>query len=206
VSTSLFRQDIAAPVFPDELGAAEWDFGAPLGDIKRMAKRWAESFVWRHAEEQLNAFPHFKVPISVDGFETLDVHFIHQRSPAPDAIPLIFVHGWPGSFLEGTKIIKPLTEGTNEHPAFHAVVPSLPNSGFSDGVKKRGFSIAQHAEAMHKLMLALGYNQYVTQGGDWGYAITRSMSLLYPEHARAQHLNQCMGRPPSFLKHPRLAV
>ncbi|KAK6064579.1 epoxide hydrolase [Seiridium cupressi] len=192
--------------FPDELEAAGWDLGAPLGDIKRLAKYWAEGFDWRRAEAQLNEFPHFTTPISVDGFETLDVHFIHQRSAAPGAIPLLFVHGWPGSFYEGTKIIRPLTQGGDGSPAFHVVVPSLPNFGFSGGTKKRGFSIAQHAELMNKLMHKLGYSQYVTQGGDWGWAITRAMSFYYPESARAQHLNLSPATPPVLLKHPLLAI
>ena len=45
-------------------------------------------------------------------------------------------------------------------PAFHVVAPSLPNFGFSDGVKKRGFALKQYAETCHKLMLQLGYDQY----------------------------------------------
>ncbi|KAH6655636.1 microsomal epoxide hydrolase [Truncatella angustata] len=193
---------------PDELDGAEWDLGTPLADVKRLAQHWAVNFDWRRAEARLNELPHFTTPISVEGFETLNVHFIHRRSPRPDAIPLIFVHGWPGSFYEGTKIVEPLAEGTGEGgaPAFHVVVPSLPSFGFSEGTKKRGFSIAQHAEVMNKLMLKLGYDQYVTQGGDWGWAITRAMSYFYPAHARAQHVNLGMGSPPSLLRHPLLAV
>ena len=53
-------------------------------------------------------------------------------------------------------------------PAFHLVVPSLPNYAFSEGSKKKGFAIEQYAETCNKLMLKLGYNEYVTQGGDWG--------------------------------------
>lgn len=194
--------------FPDELESAGWDLGAPLADIKRLTQYWAVNFDWRRAEAHLNEFPQFTTQISVDGFETFNVHFVHQRSSRPDAIPLIFVHGWPGSFYEGTKIIKPLVggDGDDGNPAFHVVIPSLPNFGFSGGTKKRGFSIAQHAELMNKLMLRLGYDQYVTQGGDWGWAITRAMSFLYPAHARAQHLNLGMGKPPALLKHPLLAI
>jgi hypothetical protein len=74
-------------------------------------------------------------------------------------------------------------------PAFHIVAPSLPNYGFSEGPKKRGFAAAQYAETCHKLMLSLGYNEYVTQGGDWGFYITRAIGLLYPEHCKASHIN-----------------
>jgi pimeloyl-ACP methyl ester carboxylesterase len=193
--------------FPDELDAAAWDLGSPLADVQRLARYWGEAFDWRRAEARLNEFPQFTTALQADGFEPLRIHFIHQRSSAPGAIPLLYVHGWPGSFYEGTKIIGPLAQGGGDGvPAFHVVAPSLPNYGFSEGSKKRGFAIAQYAEVFHKLMLRLGYDEYVTQGGDWGWAITRTLSLRYPRHVKAQHLNMDMGRPPSLLEHPRLAV
>ncbi|KAI1875465.1 hypothetical protein JX265_004523 [Neoarthrinium moseri] len=192
--------------FPDELEAAAWDLGTPLGDVKRLTQHWAETFDWRRAEAELNKFPQFTTPVQADGFEPLELHFIHQRSEAANAIPLLFVHGWPGSFLEGTKIIRPLAEGGDGHPAFHVVVPSLANYGFSEGTKKRGFSIDQHAEVLNQLMLKLGYGEYVTQGGDWGWAITRAMAKNYPQHSKAQHFNIAPARPPPFLKHPLLAI
>lgn len=117
----------------------------------------------------------------------------------------MFVHGWPGSFLEGTKLIAPLTAGTP--PAFDIVIPSLPNFGFSGGIPKAGFSVDQHAEVLHKLMLRLGYDSYVTQGGDWGALITRAMASAYgPRHLKAQHLNLGFYSFPSFRKTPSLFV
>lgn len=58
-----------------------------------------------------------------------------------------------------TKLLSKL-KGEDGHPAFHVVAPSLPNFGFSSGVTHRGFGLGQYAEALHKLMLKLGYNQY----------------------------------------------
>lgn len=91
-------------------------------------------------------------------------------------------------------------------PAFHIVAPSLPNFGFSEGVKKRGFAAAQYAETCHKLMLSLGYPEYVTQGGDWGFLITRAIGNLYPDHCKASHINLIRASPPTFSKHPVLAL
>ena len=65
----------------------------------------------------------------------------------------------PGSFLEVEKILPLLTKNANG-VSFHVVAPSLPNFGFSQGPKKRGFGVAQYAEAMHKVMINLGYNKY----------------------------------------------
>ncbi|KAK8079310.1 alpha/beta-hydrolase [Apiospora phragmitis] len=188
--------------FPDELEAAEWDLGAPLEDVKRLAKHWQAGFDWRRAEAELKKFPQFTTDIQADGFDP-----VNRR---PGRHPLLFIHGWPGSIYEGTKLIDPLTQSStstgNNHPSFHVIVPSLPNYGFSGGVSKRGFSIDQYAEVLHKLMLTLGYAQYVTQGGDWGWFISRALSAHYPQHVKATHLNLDLARQPGWLKHPLLAL
>ncbi|KAI9049947.1 hypothetical protein LZ554_006094 [Drepanopeziza brunnea f. sp. 'monogermtubi'] len=197
------RTKLALVSFPDELAASDWDLGVPLSDMKRLVKAW-EVWDWRQAEESLNRVPQFHTPINVDGFGDLDIHFVWQKSEVKNAIPLLFVHGWPGSFLEVYKILPLLAKPGG--PAFHVVAPSLPNFGFSEGSKQRGFSAAQYAETCHKLMLALGYNEYVTQGGDWGFVVTRSIGFLYPEHCKASHINMIQAHCPSFKKHPLLAL
>lgn len=68
-------------------------------------------------------------------------------------------HTGPGSFIEVSKLL-PQLKGDETSPAFHIVAPSLPNFGFSSGVTRRGFGLAQYAEVLNKLMLKLGYNQY----------------------------------------------
>ncbi|KAI9881263.1 MAG: hypothetical protein M1830_005549 [Pleopsidium flavum] len=192
--------------FPDELDGAGWDYGAPLADIKRLTAYWRDSFDWRKQEAKLNELPNFKIPLSVEGFDPLNVHFVHQRSDVQGAIPLLFCHGWPGSFLEVAKILPLLTKGSNTAPAFHVVSPSLPNFGFSEGPTKKGFGLKQYAEACHKLMLNLGYQEYVTQGGDWGFYITRAMGFLYPQHCKASHVNMVRADPPRWTSNPILAL
>lgn len=130
---------------------------------------------------------------------------MHQVSPVKGAIPLLFSHGWPGSFIEVKKLL-PLLEGGDGRPAFHIVAPSLPNFGFSSGVNTKGFGLKQYAETFHKLMLKLGYNEYVTQGGDWGFWVTRSIGLLYPEHCKASHINLILAIQPTFSENPVAAV
>src|SRR5438874_4953490 len=98
------KQKLALADFPDEVvDAAPWERGPPLEDIKRLAKYWQEEFNWREAEAQLNEVPQYITKIEVDGFDTYDVHFAHQPSTVENAIPLVFVHGWPGSFIEVIK-------------------------------------------------------------------------------------------------------
>lgn len=156
--------------FPnDELDGAGWDYGTPLAVVKRFAAYWRDTYDWRVAEAELNQHPHFTTTIQCDGYEPLQIHFLHQRSKVEHAIPLLFIHGWPGSFMEALKIYKQLADPDHHNaPAFHFVALSLPNYGFSSGSRKKGFALAQYAETCNKLMLKLGYTQYVTQGGDWG--------------------------------------
>ncbi|KAJ6622702.1 Alpha/Beta hydrolase protein [Mycena sp. CBHHK59/15] len=196
---ALLHKKLELVTLPDELNDAGWEYGVPLADVKRLLARWKAGYDWRYHEAQLNAaIPQFTRPISVEGHGTLSIHYVHQRSTVADAIPLLFVHGWPGSFLEVRKILPMLTEGSAEHPSFHVVALSLPGFGFSEGPSTQGFDMAQYAEVGNKLMLALGYNEYVTQGGDWGYAITRQIALLYGEkHTKAWHTNSVVGQPPS---------
>ena len=79
--------------FPDELDQADWDYGVPLADVKRLATYWREKFDWPKQEAKLNELPNFKTTIQVDGFEPLDIHFVYQKSNVEGAIPLLFSHG-----------------------------------------------------------------------------------------------------------------
>ena len=79
--------------FPDELEGADWDYGAPLADVKRLTQYWKEKFNWKAQETKLNKLPQFHTDIQVDGFESLDIHFVHQKSDVEGAIPLLFSHG-----------------------------------------------------------------------------------------------------------------
>lgn len=194
--------------YPDELDTPnQWPYGSPLSDVKRLAKYWETDFNWRKIEAKLNELPNYRKKVAVEGYGDLDIHFIHKKSSNPNAIPLLFSHGWPGSFVEVTKLL-PLLEASEKEgkPAFHIVAPSLPNFGFSQKVTKPGFALTQYAETCHRLMQDLGYDKYVTQGGDWGFYVTRSMGILYPDHVLASHINMIRAHAPSFTSQPALAL
>jgi pimeloyl-ACP methyl ester carboxylesterase len=163
-SLDTLNSKLAVATLPDEVDSAGWDMGVPLADMKRLTKYWINDFKWREVEKKLNSLPNYMTSIAAEGYEMMHIHFLHQASKADNAIPLLFVHGWPGNFLEVTKIIDHLTASVEGQPSFHVVAPSLPNFAFSSGTKKRGFAMEQYAEICHKLMLRLGYDQYVTQG------------------------------------------
>ncbi|KAF5337448.1 hypothetical protein D9757_010335 [Collybiopsis confluens] len=199
------QQKLALAEFPDELEGSKWDYGVPLGDVTRLVTRWKEGFDWRAEEARLNEeLPQFTRDIDVDGFGALNIHYVHRKSEVKGAIPLLFVHGWPGSFIEVRKVLPLLVLSSQDFPAFHVVALSLPGFGFSETTHKTGFAADQYAEVCHKLMLALGYNEYVTQGGDWGSLITRVISQKYgPNHSKAWHTNfPADALPPRLLSNP----
>lgn len=132
-------QKLALADFPDqedELENHSWIKGPPVGEIKRLVEVWKTVYNWRDVETLLNQLPQFMTSINITGFEALDIHFVHKKSTEEDAIPLLFLHGWPGSVYEVSKIIDPLVQGDdNTGPSFHVVAPSLVDFGFSSASK-----------------------------------------------------------------------
>lgn len=149
---------------------------------------WAGAHDWRKVEAQLNALPMFMTRI--DG---LDVHFIHVRSRHEQAMPMILTHGWPGSVLEFMKVIGPLTDpeahGGKAEDAFHLVIPSIPGFGFSERPKVAGWGSDRIGRAWSALMLRLGYDRFVSQGGDCGSVISQRMALQHVPGLLGIHLN-----------------
>jgi len=178
-----------------EIPGTGWDYGTDLTYLKSLVAYWRDSFDWRAQERRLNGFDQFKTRI--DG---LDIHFIHQRSKVPNAFPLVLTHGWPGSIVEFTKIIGPLTDpakyGGRAEDAFNVVAISLPGFGFSGKPQERGYSPEKMASIIATLMARLGYERYGVQGGDWGGIISRLVALDDAKHVAGLHLNFCIAGPP----------
>ena len=153
-----------------------------------------------HARPRSNRYDQFTTEI--DG---LEIHFIHQRSPHADAMPLVITHGWPGSVVEFHKVIGPLTDptayGGRAEDAFHVVCPSLPGFGFSGKPSTTGWNVARVAEAWEELMVRLGYQQYGAQGGDWGAGVTTAIGRNVG-HCIAIHLNMPVAPPPRGVTDP----
>jgi pimeloyl-ACP methyl ester carboxylesterase len=162
--------------------------GVQLATIQELARYWATDYDWRACEAKLNALPQFKTEI--DG---VDVHFIHVKSPHPDALPLIMTHGWPGSVIELLDVIGPLTDppahGGNAEDAFDLVLPSLPGYGFSSQPTEVGWDAGRIASAWTELMRRLGYDRWVAQGGDVGASVTDAMGRQAPDGLLGIHVN-----------------
>ncbi|KAF2665531.1 alpha/beta-hydrolase [Microthyrium microscopicum] len=193
---------------PDGVEGYEKAEGVPIARMKGLVEFWRTSYLpnWRKHERELNELPMYTMPVKSEDFGTLNIHFVHQKSKQPNAIPLLFIHGWPGSFLEAKKLLKVLGESNNDEPAFDIIVPSLPNYAFSDGVPKAGFHLGSYGEVLHSLMLALDYPQYTIQGGDWGSMIGRNMARHYPTAVRAVHVNLAGVDSGSVMRAPSALV
>ncbi|MCV7357696.1 pimeloyl-ACP methyl ester carboxylesterase [Mycolicibacterium fluoranthenivorans] len=191
--------------WPEAECVEDWSQGMPLDYTRELARYWAQDYDWRAREAALNGFSQFTT--AVDG---LDIHFIHQRSPHEDALPLLITHGWPGSVVEFAKVIGPLTDptahGGRPEDAFHVVCPSLPGYGFSGKPASTGWGVQRIARAWDTLMGRLGYTRYGAQGGDWGAAVTTQIGRNAGGRIRsggdisgcaAIHTNMPIGRPPA---------
>lgn len=180
----------------------EWSWGLPHDVAARLQKYWSTEFDWRKVEASINKrLKMFTLPIS-EGDENLSVHFVHHRSEDPNAIPFLFLHGWPGSFLEVEHIINELVSPSSPSAqAYHVVAPSLPGFGFSS-YPEGPFHYAQIASAMNKLMLALGYDKYICQAGDLGSIITRVIARMHSDHCIGAHINFISASPPSAWEAP----
>ena len=199
---------LARTRWPEREPVEDWSQGVPLDYLKRLCEHWADAYDWRAREARVNAFPQFRVEI--DG---LGIHFLHVRSPVPDALPLVMTHGWPGSVLEFLEVIGPLSDpaahGGDPQDAFHVVCPSLPGYGFSDKPTGTGWGVERTALAWARLMERLGYGRYGAQGGDWGAAVTSLIAATDRAHVAGIHVNMVIagpGRDPGELTQPEQAA
>jgi pimeloyl-ACP methyl ester carboxylesterase len=182
------RERLEHTRWPEAETVADWSQGVPLAYLRELCGYWASGYDWRATEARINALPQFRAEI--DG---LGIHFIHVRSPRPDALPLVMTHGWPGSVVEFLKVIAPLAEPGAD--AFHVVCPSLPGYGFSDKPAAPGWGVERIAAAWAALMARLGYDRYVAQGSDWGTSVSASLGRQDPEHVAGIHLVPPLAAP-----------
>ncbi|WP_433622330.1 epoxide hydrolase family protein [Nocardia sp. CA-120079] len=180
---------LANTLWPDEIPGGGWDKGASISYMKGLADYWRSEYDWRAVEARLNELPQFITDI--DGRQ---VHFLHIRSPEPDAVPLVLSHGWPGSFIEFLDVIGPLSDprahGGDPVDAFHLVIPSLPGFAFSEpGPKVGDGSTEQFAQVVAKLMARLGYDRYGAQGGDAGFFVSTELGRIATDHVLGIHVN-----------------
>jgi pimeloyl-ACP methyl ester carboxylesterase len=166
-----------------------WEYGVPVGYVRRLVEAWRTTYDWRAWEERLNEYPQFVTEI--DGQQ---IHFLHVRSADPNAIPLLLTHGWPNSVVEFLDLIEPLTAPT-EGQAFHLVIPSLPGFGFSGPTADQGWNRYRTARAWAELMHRLGYERYGAHGNDAGAFVAPELGRIDPDHVIGVHVTQLFSFP-----------
>ena len=180
--------------FPDKETPPDWSQGIPLDYMHKVKDYWQNTYHWPDREALLNRWPGFKTEL-----QGLGVHFLHIRSNHEGARPLLMTHGWPGSIVEFQKTIEPLTNptahGGTADQAFHIVCPTLPGFGFSDQPTEPGWGIEKIARAWDELMVRLGYNQYLAQGGDWGAIVTTAIGVQNLGHCQGIHITMPIVGP-----------
>jgi pimeloyl-ACP methyl ester carboxylesterase len=182
------RRRLAATRWPTRELVDDRSQGVQLATMQELCRYWAAEYDMRRVEARLNALPQFTTEI--DG---VDIHFVHVKSPHPDALPLIMTHGWPGSVMELLDSVGPLTDppahGGRAEDAFDLVLPSLPGYGFSAEPAELGWNLGRTARAWAELMRRLGCTRYVAQGGDVGAGVTDAMGRQAPEGLLGIHTN-----------------
>ena len=188
------RDRLARTRWPDELPDVGWSYGVPLGYVKELADYWRTSYDWRRHEARLNQLAQFTT--TIDG---ANVHFLHVRSPEPDALPLVITHGWPGSIVEYLELVGPLADPRahdgDPEDAFHLVLPTIPGYGFSGPTHETGWNARRVARAFATLMARLGYARYGAHGGDWGSRISRDLGVIDPDRVVGVHVTGVPGQP-----------
>ncbi|HMF08580.1 MAG TPA: epoxide hydrolase [Thermoanaerobaculia bacterium] len=189
------RERIARTRWPDQ---PEGDASAPgmaVADLRELLEYWQHRFDWRVWEDRINAWPNYRA--RVGGDDPLEIHFIHARGSGPSPFPLIFTHGWPGSFLECLKLLPLLTDpgrhGADPSDAFDVIVPSLPGYGFSQRPPRGGTTPRRIGALWAELMEGLGYARFGAQGGDWGASVSTWLARDFRERLAGLHLNYIPG-------------
>lgn len=176
------KSRISQTRWTDEIKGSGWQYGADLSYIKELADYWVDKFDWRKVENEINQYPNYIAEI--DGVK---IHFLHIKGKGKIAVPLIITHGWPGSFLEMTKLIPLLT--TNPEFSFDLIIPSVIGFGFSQKINSSGCNIWFIADLWAKLITELGYKKVLAQGGDFGAGISTALALKHADRLLGLHLN-----------------
>ncbi|MGQ0697124.1 MAG: epoxide hydrolase family protein [Panacagrimonas sp.] len=182
------RERLARTRWPEDFGNNQWQYGANTAYIRELCEYWEKKFDWRAAEREMNSFSHFRTTV-----EGIPIHFIHERGKGPNPKPLILSHGWPWTFWDLKKVIRPLTDpaafGGDPKDSFDVIVPSLPGYGFSTPLRTTGINFWRTADLWVQLMEQLGHKKFYAEGGDWGSLVTAQLGHKYADRVLGVYLH-----------------
>ncbi|XP_025831990.1 juvenile hormone epoxide hydrolase 2-like [Agrilus planipennis] len=183
--------------FIPPLEGVQHQYGINTNLLNKIVEYWKNEYNWKERETLLNKYPHFKTKI-----QGLDIHFIHVKpttavSEDIQVLPILLLHGWPGSVREFYNLIPLLTTPREDQKfVFEVIVPSLPGYGFSDAAVRPGLGPPQVAVIFKNLMVRLGFEKFYVQGGDWGAIITSNIAAMFPQNVLGLHCNMPYARTP----------
>ena len=195
------RERLARARFATDFANDDWAYGTNGAYLRELVDYWLDGFDWRAQEAAMNAYAHHRA--TIDG---IPIHFIHERGVGPNPMPLVLTHGWPWTFWDYEKLIRPLADpgahGGDPADAFDVVVPSLPGFGFSAPLETPGVHWGRTAELWVELMRGvLGYDRFAAQGGDWGGLVTGELGHRFADHLYGIHVT--LPGHPAFLSQRR---
>ena len=162
--------------------------GISYKQLNTILKYWGNDFSWEKQEKDLNKYDQFKITI-----DKIDTHFLHIKSSQKNALPLMLIHGWPGSIFEFFDLIplliNPEQNNLIGYQPFDLIIPSLPNVGFSFSLNQKPLDLKEISINFIKLMEELGYKKYFIQGGDLGSFIASIMAVEKPDVIAGIHIN-----------------
>ena len=184
--------------WPSEPVGADWRHGTDLSYLKCLTTYWLHDYNWSAAVDRINGFRQFITNVPLD-CDTLDLHFIHEQGSSSDRLPLLLLHGWPGSIAEFLDFIPPLAYpdrfGGDAADGFEVIAPSLPGFAFSEAPPAPIGPRAVARLLLQFMTETLGHKRFCIQGGDWGAIIGTQMAVLAPETVTALHVNAVPVRP-----------
>lgn len=109
---SRLKQKLSLTDWPKPINGLGWEHGIPVPEVQKVAAYWENKYDWKTIETRLNDLPMFTMDVPInpidsvkekskvekqfggkfDG-ETVNLHFLHQKSTNEDAVPLMFIHG-----------------------------------------------------------------------------------------------------------------
>ncbi len=166
----------------------DWSLGVNGTYLRELTDYWRDGFDWRAQEARINELPQFRV--NIDG---VPIHFIHVRGKGPNPVPIVLNHGWPWTFWDFKDIIMaladPAAHGGDAADAFDVVVPSLPGFGFSGPLPGAALGYVETADLWVTLMRGLGYEKFVTHGGDAGAFVSARLGHAHPDSLIGVHFS-----------------
>ena len=189
---------LAQTRWPSSLVGAGWDYGIDMDYLRELVNYWRNDYRWRDREAEMNKLPHRQAVI--DGMK---IHYVHIRAGHGDnPVPVLLLHGWPGTFLEMVPLGKLLSANAGDDtssPCYDVIIPSLPGFVFSSAPTHPGFGYMRTAEIFHKLMTeTLGYSRYATHGSDVGGFVMSWLALGHPDSVIGIHTLEPGSPQPSY--------